>query len=118
MGIIWAVIILVLGLLPSSQFSEAQYQYLDKIIHAILFGLLFILLTVGFIKQQVFPFLKQNVKTKVWVFCVLYGLIIELLQGTFFIERSIEFADVVANVVGASIGLISFIAIYGRGSYS
>ena len=118
LGIIWALFILVICALPGSQFQEAKHEYLDKIIHLVLFGFLFILLTTGFIKQQSFPFLRSGVKLKVWVGCALYGALIELLQGTVFIERSIEFGDILANMIGATVGLGAFLSIYGRGSYS
>tara|TARA_B110000046_G_C12742185_1_gene293095 strand:+ start:237 stop:614 length:378 start_codon:yes stop_codon:yes gene_type:complete len=118
LGIAWAFFVLLLCALPGGQFQEARHEHLDKIIHIILFGLLFVLLTVGFIKQQNFAFLRSNVKFKVWIGCVCYGVLIELMQGTIFIDRSIEVSDMLANMVGATIGLGAFLTIYGRESYS
>lgn len=118
LGMAWAVFIFMLCALPGGQFQETKHEHLDKIIHVILFGFLFVLFTIGFIKQQSNTYLKSNVKLKVWLGCVAYGLLIELLQGTVFVDRSVEFADILANAIGATIGLGAFLTIYGRESYS
>jgi len=118
LGIAWALFIFVLCALPGSQFKEAKHEHLDKVIHVTLFSVLFVLLAVGFIKQKLFPYLRRHVKLKVWLGCLVYGVIIELLQGSLFIERSVEITDIFANAIGASVGLGAFLLIYGRGSYS
>lgn len=44
----------------------------------------------------------------VLIFCILLGIGIELLQSTKFINRSFEFADIIANIIGALIGVVIF----------
>ena len=117
LGIGWAVFILFLCGVPGSQFQNAHISNADKVIHAFLFAVLFLLLSIGFIKQRKFPVLRTNALTKVMIGSIAYGMLIEIMQGTIFIGRSIELYDVLANTVGVLIGFGIFLAIYGRESY-
>jgi VanZ family protein len=118
LGIIWALFILVLCGIPGDQFKDAKHEHLDKVIHIILFGVLFLLLVVGFIKQRAYGFLRSSVIPKVSVICVVYGIMIELAQWLIFTGRSLEVSDVLANAVGVGFGLGIFYLVYGRASYT
>jgi len=41
--------------------------------------------------------------------CVFYGIIIEILQGMFLKDRQADFRDVIANILGSFLGIITFI---------
>lgn len=114
LGIAWAVFILVLSAIPGDQFEKSKYEYVDKVIHGILFTVLYYQLSVGFIKQRVFRSLRERTLLKVFVICTVYGIAIEVLQGTVFLNRSIEFGDIMFNLAGCVTGLVVFLAIYGR----
>ena len=86
--------------------------------HVILYGVLFILLLVGMIKQKAFDWIKDKVKLKVFLIVLLYGIILELLQGYVFLGRSIEPLDIAANLVGISFGFFTFLLIYGTEKYT
>lgn len=116
-GVAWAALILLLFGLPGDQFDKSRYDHGDVFVHMMMFGVLFFLLSVGFIKQHAFPFLKRNTLRKVFVVTVLYGVLVEMLQGTIFIDRSIQVSDMAFNAVGALFGLGVFASIYGIKSY-
>lgn len=113
LGITWAICILILSGTPGSQFESSAQENIDKVVHLVLFGVLFLLLSVGFIKQSRFPFLRRQTLLKVGAFCLGYGILLELLQGMLFVSRSIEFMDIVFNGIGIATGLGLFVAIYG-----
>lgn len=117
LGIAWAVFILILCGLPGDQFQKSHITNADKVIHTFLFAVLVFLLSVGFIKQRTFPYLRQNTLSKVIVMSIAYGALIEVLQGVLFVGRSIDFYDAVFNAFGCFVGYGLFIAIYGRESY-
>ena len=116
-GIAWAFFILVLCGLPGSQFEKSKLMHADAVIHLFLYAVLFFLLSVGFIKQTTFHQLKRSTLRKVFVITVVYGVLVEFLQGTVFIERSVEVSDMVFNAMGSFIGMIVFMSIYGRRAY-
>lgn len=117
LGLSWAVLILVLCGLPGDQFESSKVENVDFVIHMILFGVLSFILTEGFIKQSSFRGLRKQTMRKVFVLAVVYGVVIEFLQGTIFIGRSIELMDMVFNTLGAATGLTVFGAVYGVKGY-
>ena len=69
--------------------------------------MLFLLLLVGMIKQKAFEWIRDKVKLKVFLIVLLYGIILELLQGYVFQGRSIEPLDIAANLVGIGFGFVT-----------
>lgn len=117
LGILWAIFILVLCGLPGDQFAKSKLEHADSVIHLFLFGVLFFLLSVGFIKQTTYRQLRSHTLRKVFIITVAYGVIVELLQATIFVGRSIELSDMLFNALGAFIGMMVFMSIYGRRAY-
>lgn len=112
-GLLWALIITILSFLPPSSFPETKLVGLDKFVHAFLYCVLTFLLIIGFKKQFSFKRLRSNAITLAAVLSVIYGALIEVLQGMIFVNRSMELADVVANAIGCLIGVIIFF-FYGK----
>lgn len=114
-SIAWAVFILLLCGLPGGEFSETQgFIGFDKWLHALLFGILVVSTSVGFLKQNRYPRLHLFAVRTAFLFTLGYGIIIEVLQGTVFVDRSIEADDLLANLAGTCLGTIAFYVIYGR----
>ncbi len=116
-AIVWALFILLLcGLpgdgLPSSSFFDRLQ--LDKFVHVFLFMVLVVLLLTGFRKQYTFRELRYHAKSMVFVIAVIYGVLIEGLQGTVFIDRNFDLLDMGANMVGSFSGLLAFRVLYGK----
>jgi VanZ family protein len=108
----------VLSATPGSQFKDQIYPYADKVVHVILYGTLFLLFTIGLIKQRSFLWFREHTTIKVFIGVIAYGAILEFLQGFVFEQRSIELFDMLANAGGGVCGWILFILIYGRDNYS
>jgi VanZ family protein len=116
-GIGWALFIMLLCGLPGEQFERSKMVNADAAIHSFLFGVLFFLLAVGFIKQSTFSYLRVHTLRKVFVITLAYGVLVELLQATVFIDRSIELSDMLFNGLGSLIGMVVFMSIYGKRAY-
>lgn len=88
--IIWAS-------LQKSVNTGLKIPHLDKILHAGVYGLLAMLLCLGWPKIS---------KVKIWVSVLSIGGIMELAQGTLTSGRTPSFWDFTANGVGALLGII------------
>lgn len=117
-GITWAALILVFCGLPGSQLrSGSELIHADKVIHVILFCVLQLLLTIGFIKQHAVEPLRKQAVWKALLIGTCYGATIEVLQSLVFIDRTIEVGDLLANAGGSLLGVAFFYFIYGTESY-
>lgn len=80
------------------------FEHVDKVVHFIMyFG-------ASLFSIPFFTF-RKNYKTSFLIaffFSVLVGITMELLQSTITINRSADYFDVVANIVGSSVGLIIY----------
>lgn len=110
-GMLWALFILVLTLLPGSNMPKTTILSFDKIAHFGIFCMLFLLLAVGFTKQYTFRPLKKKPVEFAFALSVAYGVVIEIIQ-IFIPGRSFELLDVVANSIGVGLGLGVFYIIY------
>ena len=102
-GLLWSLFILIICLLPSNnipEFTFFEYIYFDKIIHIFLYMILFILVIMGAKKVFKIPFLIA------FIYCSLFGIMIELLQHYLIIDRDGQINDIYANFGGVIIGVI------------
>lgn len=112
--LLWATLILALCGLPGDKMPSSSIAGIDKIIHFFIYLVLVHQIIVGFLKQSAFKSLKSNTYKKAVVLGILYGVLIEFLQGTVFSHRSIELADMIANSLGSLAGVASFCIIYKK----
>jgi VanZ family protein len=104
----WALLILILCGIPGTDLPKLSFlDWLrpDKIVHLILFGVQAYLFIFGFKKQNTIPYLHENPRFMAVLISILYGGLVEVLQGTVFISRSADIRDALANALGAFIGL-------------
>jgi VanZ family protein len=116
-AIAWSGFILLCCGLPGSDFpdmSKWRIFSFDKFIHALLFLFLVFFSISGLKKQYAYKILKYNAIKVSMAWAVLLGIGSEILQGYVFIERSADLYDVLANMVGAVLGLVVFYLIYGK----
>jgi len=110
----WAALILVLSCLPAAEFENKQINHFDLLIHFFMYGIFTLLLVLGnvrrmqYIKHLGYPLISA------WCVAVLFGLVVEFLQGTVFVSRSFEWYDALANAVGSSVGAALFYLIFGK----
>lgn len=101
---LWSLIILYLsaasGLPGTSQFPS--FPGADKAAHALVYALLAVLLWMGFKRWS--PGKRSHTVLGI---TALYGLGMEIMQNFFFPERHFELLDIVANIIGAVLGLLS-----------
>jgi len=115
--VVWALAILVLYSIPGFDLSYEEpwdLLRLDKIAHMGLFAVMFLVLMVAFRKQGSYRRLKFHARKFSLILTLLYGGVLEFYQGAFFIERSSDLLDFIANSVGAFLGILLFRILYGK----
>ena len=105
LSIVWAIVIFVLCTMPVTGISSFNIPYMDKIAH---FGVFFV--------QSVLLSLLLNFQTRKSYFQIIifstllafvYGGVIEILQSKFF-NRSGDFYDLIADIMGGFFGAITY----------
>lgn len=110
-ALLWALMILVLCAVPGRDLPKVSFLELlnfDKFVHATLFFVLILLTSRGFKKQNQYNYLNKFYKQVAFAICITYGGLLELAQGWFFIERSADVFDFIANSFGSTVGLLLF----------
>lgn len=116
-GLSWAIFILLLCSLPSQNIGEVNFWDLlnpDKIVHSIVFMLLALFLIIGFKKQHKYALLRCNAYLIAILLAIIYGVVIEWMQISYFQSRSGDLLDAIANAFGAIIAYPLFKFIYGN----
>jgi VanZ family protein len=113
--IAWAIFILVLCTSSSGGFITQKLFgiHTDKLGHAFIFAVLVYFLMLGFIKQWRFSFLLNKIRVISLIIAIIYAIIIELIQHYLTVDRMADYWDVVADIVGALLGLAMFHTVYG-----
>ncbi|HEY6159876.1 MAG TPA: VanZ family protein [Bacteroidia bacterium] len=107
----WAVLIFILCSIPGHDLPHVSFLELlqfDKFVHAGIFFVLMLLLTRGFLLLDDLPLLKRNAKIFALVICVSYGGSLEIMQGAFFVDRTADIYDFIANSFGAGMAFICY----------
>ncbi|MBL6663076.1 MAG: VanZ family protein [Flavobacteriales bacterium] len=105
-AIVWVVVIAILHAIPGSDFPEVSFSdffQLDKLIHAFIFMLGVYLFAIALNEQQKSQFLRYIV-----ISFIAYGLLLEVLQGLVFVERSADILDWLADTIGVFLGVWIF----------
>lgn len=108
----WALFIAVLCGMPGTSLPHVSWLELlsfDKVVHASLFFILTTLSLAGvFNKYRKDYFTAEPIYFVTAFMCVCYGGVLELLQGAFFVARSADAYDFIANSFGIIIAAIYF----------
>jgi glycopeptide antibiotics resistance protein len=115
-GILWALFILVGAVIPNPELPNTPIVSSDKLFHALVFAFLVFQFTIGFSKQNSICRLKYGAWKIALAFGIVYGAIIELIQGTIVTYRTMDIMDLVANVAGCFIGALVFFLLFGKES--
>ena len=110
-SILWALIILILCGIPGRDIPHISFLELlsfDKFIHASVFFILILLTIRGFLVQNRFVNLKLSARPAAFTISVLYGGLLEIMQGTIFIDRTADIFDFIANSFGCLMGLLLY----------
>ena len=104
LAIIWTVLITVASLVSSSAIPKVNLLWNDKIVHFLFY--FFFVVFWSFALHKNFYFKKYSFI--IIVFAIVYGIIIEVLQGLLTTTREPDLYDVFANSLGAIIGYFGF----------
>jgi len=109
-AVLWAALILGLSTMPGSSLPDFDWGNLlqpDKLGHLAVYGIFTGFLLWG--NAQWFRPEKMPRYTVILVLlvAVLYGILMEWLQWQFFPGRNFDVLDIIANIIGCFIGLIS-----------
>lgn len=103
-AVLWTSLIFLGCFLPSKKIPHVSVPLADKWVHFVLFG--------GFTFLWLLTARTINYKTITVIFLsgILLGVVVELLQGILvFLGRSAEAYDVLADSLGALLGVIVFL---------
>jgi VanZ family protein len=113
----WSLIILLLYGVPGSDIPRMDLMSLlsmDKLAHAGFFAMQVHLLITAFRKQTRSPICKYNAIRLSIAISAGYGIVLELIQGAVFSERTTDWLDLLANLVGCGLGFLLFRLVYGK----
>lgn len=113
-GFIWLLVILIACATPGEQLPPSPFLDFDKLIHLGIFAILQLLLLRGLLLQQNFPLLKKNYLLFATFLSVDYGVLMEVLQGFVFRNRSFDWFDIIANVAGVVLATVMWTAFLGK----
>ncbi|MBK9330498.1 MAG: VanZ family protein [Sphingobacteriales bacterium] len=105
-AVLWSAFIFFLCFIPGSTLPKEDWLdkiHFDKIVHVILYLILFLLIIHAFKQQSV----KPSHLVAAAFLCLTQGVIIEYIQGTAFIrDRSFDLWDIAANGLGVLTGIL------------
>ncbi len=109
---LWVILVSLGSAMSGKSVSKIKFfhiPYFDKIVHFGMYFLLTFLLLQSFLKwtQE-----KNQLSHKFYILSlfisIFYGGILEILQGIFFVHRSCDVSDLLANSLGAFAATLAF----------
>jgi VanZ family protein len=110
LAVTWTVLITVASLVSFNTVPKVNLPGNDKVVH-FLFYLVFVVFWSLTKKQSVFE-IKYGLK--IVVLAIIYGIIIEVLQGVFTKTREADFYDALANSLGAIVGFAALFCVKNK----
>ncbi len=78
--------------------------YLDKWVHVGLFAALVIVWCLPFVYRSVDPIKTKTLSWRIALIFLVYGIVIEIIQGNFIPNRTFGVDDILADAIGCLIG--------------
>ncbi|OFX37180.1 MAG: hypothetical protein A2X08_06275 [Bacteroidetes bacterium GWA2_32_17] len=114
-AIIWAILIFIGSYISGNSLNEIKFINIpgfDKIIHFTWYFVLTLFVLAG--TDKWLGKIKFISFLIIVLMCVSYGALMEYLQGTLFVARSMDIFDFIANSTGTIVGAILFSGLYKR----
>ena len=107
-SILWSLVILVLSAMPGISLPESFWDFIsmDKLAHVGVYGIQTFLLLFGL--SKIISKDAKRVAVIALIISILYGIMMEAMQYTFFPYRYFEYLDIFANIIGSLTGLLIF----------
>lgn len=101
----YSLFVTVIMLVPVTKGSKVNIPFFDKIVHALLYFLFAIIWLLYFrsLEKE-----SKSIYVLVSIALFIYGIIIEVLQGSYIAARTHDNWDIVANATGIIIGVLVF----------
>jgi VanZ family protein len=90
---------------------SSTYNGSDKLYHGIAYSTLAICWLFSFYK-------RPKAKYIIVILCILYGILLEVLQGTLTNYRTADYFDMLANLLGVLVGLTIFNLVLKKNSFN
>lgn len=105
LAILWTSIIIFLLCMPGSQVPKTAGSFkfppgTDMAVHVVLFAVLHVLWARSFQRG----FISSKYSIRIGSFIVAFGIVMEFIQYFFVPNRSFEWEDIVADILGVAIG--------------
>lgn len=116
-GIIWFIISAVLLTLPGNDLPHNGFfdiPFFDKYVHFGMFCMLTVLFCYPFVYSQTGDSAIKKWFTKIAVYIILYGTVMEFVQKYLANGRSFDLVDIVFDSLGSIAGLIIIRKYYGK----
>ncbi len=112
-AILWAIVVIVLCAMPQRSFDGTpSFEGMDKLAHTGFFFVFSTLLYVGS-SQYYGPRLSKFSNILIVVFLsICFGLFTEGIQKYIFTDRSADFWDLFADLVGTGMGSFAYLVLY------
>ena len=104
---IWAAIILYLSASSGVKVPESLSDLvgMDKLGHLVIYAIFSFLMLLGVFKNRG---INKTSLIFVVILSSVYGVLMEVMQFTFFKGRYFEVLDIIANIIGSFVGLFFF----------
>ena len=99
--------------MPGKDVPNTGLWQQDKFGHMGVFSLLSVLLYWGWVHQHGIAFFQKHIVWKVIAICAVYGILLEVMQGTLTADRMFDPYDALANTIGAAIGGLISVKVWG-----
>ncbi|PAW92627.1 hypothetical protein CKK33_03585 [Mucilaginibacter sp. MD40] len=108
-AILWALFVLILCAIPISvrEGEGLFFAGFDKMVHCIFFFVLSVLYCTGSIRKWHTRNIRIEIAMKNTIVLLSYGALIEVLQSRIFTWRTGDWHDLLADTIGASMGIFA-----------
>jgi VanZ family protein len=108
----------VLSFFPGNRFPKVEITRIDLAVHFFFYSVLTFLLVASHTNESKQTWWGKNPVFSAFLLSISYGILIEILQGTVFVNRSADPIDVVANTIGAILGWFVYTRIHKNPKFS
>ncbi len=112
-AILWMALITGLSVMSAPALPKTPFFAPDKLAHATIYAVFTWLILFGLQRRKRAKLSRRQIIISV-VFAAFYGILMEFVQFAFVPGRYYEYGDMVANTLGALLGLSLFIPLLRR----
>lgn len=113
-ALFWGFLISFLTLMPQTRIPRELAEMNDKLIHSGIYFLTALLIIFASLRYNFKNVLTVARMLSIWLFCVLFGGVIELLQANLVLGRHGDWLDFLANSIGALLAVLLWFTYQSR----